>query len=163
MAIVFLTAQMGQSQSGLSTVGFTVKLANGSVFAARTTNNVVDFGFGNYGVELGLPDNGRYLVVWDTGIQNPRYAFNAVDTYPESQPAVQIEDVKTMVRDVLQEVQGLKEKNIKKTADNPANPTLINVSVKKDSAPNWSPENLQEQYSINIITNGVSEVEQYGG
>jgi hypothetical protein len=162
MAILFLSASFGQSQTGLTTVGYTIKTKTGSQYQARSTQGVVELGNGVYGVELTLPDNSIFIVLWDTGSANLRTTHSYVDTTLDA-PPVDLSPVLEDLEFVTQEVQGLKEKNIRKVANDPTNPTVINVAVKKDSASDWSPANLNEQYSINVYSNAFGEIERYGG
>lgn len=162
MAILFLSASFGQSQTGLTTVGYTIKTKTGSEHQARSNQNVVELGNGVYGAELNLPDNNVFIVLWDNGSNNLRTAYNYVDTALET-PPVDLTPVLQDLEFVTQEVQGLKEKNIRKTANDPTNPSVINVSIKKDSATDWSLNNIQEQYSINVYSNSFGEIERYGG
>lgn len=163
MASLFLTAAFGQSQTGLSTVGYTVKNRAGEVVSPRSQSGVVELGNGVYGAEFSLADNAIFLVFWDTGTASPRTAYNQVDTYPDGGESGDFSTVVTELETIRREVQGLKEKNIRKTPDNPQNPTRIDVAVKKDEASSWAPANLQEQYSISLATNTQGEVERYGG
>ena len=159
MAILFLSASFGQSQTGLITVGYTIKRKTGQVYQARSTSNVVELGNGVYGVELALPDNDIFIVLWDTGVANVRTTHSYVDT----ELPIDLTPVTDGIDFVTEEVQGLKEKNIRKVANSPSNPSRINVAVKKDSASDWSGQNLQEEYYIDVTLNEFGEVLQYGG
>lgn len=159
MAILFLSASFGQSQTGLLTVGYTIKRKTGQVYQARSTNNVVELGNGVYGVELTLPDNDIFIVLWDNGTANVRTTHSYVDT----ELPIDLTPVTNGIDSAIEEVKSLKEKNIRKIANNPASPSRIDIAVKKDSAPDWSSQNLHETYSINVTMNEFGEVLQYGG
>lgn len=164
MALMFLTAIFGASRAGSTTIGYTIKNRLGEVVSARSQAGVRDLGGGMFGADVDLPEGSELVVVWDDGTQPaPRYAFNRVDMRPES--AVDEEGVSALAAklDRLQrEVQGLKEKNIRKVPDDPSNPTRIFIDVKKDEAPDWSVPNLAESYTVNLEhQNG--EVRRYGG
>ena len=160
--VLFLTAALGSSQTGLATVGYTIKTTAGAVLAARSTAGVVELGAGVYGAPVGFPNSGQYLVIWDTGVAGPRYAFNDVDM-DSSGAAADVSSLETQLAKVLQEVQGLKDKNQRRTPDDPSNPSRIDVAIKKDAASDWSALNLVEQYSVGLVTNSNDEVERYGG
>jgi hypothetical protein len=159
MAILFLSASFGQSQTGLTTVGYTIKTKTGSQYQARSTQGVVELGNGVYGAELTLPDNSIFIVLWDTGSANLRTTHSYVDT----ELPIDFTPVINKIDFTTREVQGLKDKNIRKIPNDPEGPTRINFAVKKDSATSWSPENLQEEYYVDIALNEFGDVTQYGG
>lgn len=163
MATIFLTASFGQSQTGLETVGYTVKTAGGTVHAARSTESIVELGDGVYGAPIALPDQGYYVVLWDNGADKLRTAYSWVDTHAEGDASEVPLGLLDQLDAIRREVQGLKEKNIRKTPDDPHNPSRIDVSVKRDEASDWSPSNLVEQYSVEIQSNADGEVTKYGG
>lgn len=159
---VFLAGLLGSSQAGLTTVGYTVKNNLGVEVAPRTTLGVIDLGGGTYGVNLDLDDNSDFVIIWDNGGTPIRRAFSIVDTRTSSISA-DLEVIDNSIQNLKTEVQGLKEKNQRRTANNPVNPSVIQVDIKKDSAPDWSLVNLQEQYQINIDTDSNGDVIRYGG
>jgi len=177
--IVFLTGLLGSSQAGLTTVGYTVKNNLGQVVAARTTQGVVEIGGGAYAVNLNFEDNKDFVVVWDNGATPPRLAFSIVDTRTVDLTSVtnNLNTVAEAVSDVAEsidnisdslsglqiDVDGLKEKNQRRVANDPINPSIIQVDIKKDNAPDWSPANIQEQYQVNIATDSNGDVIRYGG
>lgn len=160
MPTVFITNMFGSSSGGLTTVGVTIKNRAGTVLAARTTQGVVDLGGGVYGCEVDLSWSdvqtpGRVLVVlWDNGANPPRFASNLIDFSGQAE---------SQIGAVLAEVQGLKEKNIRKIADDPRAPTQIEVAVKREGAPDWSPSNLHDIYDVRIRRDSAGKVIQYGG
>lgn len=164
--LVFLTASFGPSQAGLATVGYAIKTADGQTTQTRTTTGVVDLGAGTYGVEINLPDSNRYFVQWDTGGQAPRYASNTVDTSPveaTTEANVDFKPITLRLDAIEREVQGLKEKNQRRTVDNPADPALVTVDIKKDEANDWSATNLVETWTVPVVSTENGDVERYGG
>lgn len=160
--IVFLTGLLGSSQTGLTTVGYTVKNNLGQVVFPRSTAGVIELGGGAYAINLELDDNKDFVVMWDNGGTPLRRAFSVVDTRTSSISA-DLETIDNSIQNLKSEVQGLKEKNQRRTANDPVNPSVIQVDIKKDNAPDWSLTNLQEQYQINVATNSNGDVIRYGG
>lgn len=62
--------------AGLTTVGYTLYGAGGSVYRARTTSGVSQYAPGTYAVNLTLPV-GNYGILWDTGGASPQSASEA--------------------------------------------------------------------------------------
>lgn len=74
------TVDFGSAQTGLATVGYEQKKADGSTAVARTTTGVVAFGNGVYGVTV-TPDAQATVITWDTGTDTPLYASEDI-AYP---------------------------------------------------------------------------------
>jgi hypothetical protein len=74
-----------------------------------------------------------------------------------------VDDTVVQLNVIKTEVQGLKEKNIKKVPNDPLAPQTINVKVKKDTATDWTAANLQEEYTVNLDFTNTGKVKQYGG
>ncbi len=161
MGKLWLTASLGPSQEGLATVGYIIRAKDGTMVQSRTTEGVVELGSGIYGAEIEFDESDSYVVVWDNGAEVPRYAHNIVrfDDYAGTPEERILADIDRLKR----EVQGLKEKNIRKVVVDPADPSRILVTVKRDEAVDWDPENVQEEYEIPVTFTPGGEVERYGG
>lgn len=66
----------GQSNGGLTTVGYTIFNIDGTIFRARTTGGVIEYGTGTgvYGANIEFSQFDQLIVLWDTGGTSPRYA-----------------------------------------------------------------------------------------
>ncbi len=66
----------GQSNGGLTTVGYTIYNIDGTIKTARSTSGVVEYGTGTgiYGANIDYDQFSQLLVIWDTGGAVPRYA-----------------------------------------------------------------------------------------
>ncbi len=77
MAVRFRVVNFGQSNGGLTTVGYTLFKPDGTMQAARSTAGVVEFGTstGIYGAKFDIEIQTELLLIWDTGGAVPRYAM----------------------------------------------------------------------------------------
>lgn len=66
----------GAAKSGLSTVGYTIYNTDGTIKSARSTSSVVEIGTstGIYAANISIDTGSDYIVLWDTGDANIRYA-----------------------------------------------------------------------------------------
>ena len=71
----------GTSQTGLSTVGYTLISADGTTKQARTTTGVseVQALTGMYQATMTFDDDWQGQILWDTGAATPRYAIESFD------------------------------------------------------------------------------------
>ena len=69
------TVNFGLTKGGLATVGYTLYNTNSTVYAARSTSGVNEFGTstGVYGALITIPDDRAVMVMWDTGDASVRY------------------------------------------------------------------------------------------
>ncbi|HZO90523.1 MAG TPA: hypothetical protein VFB38_19505 [Chthonomonadaceae bacterium] len=75
----------GTSKTGLTTVGYRLLNADGTVNTARTTAGVVEApaGSGSYQAAVTFPDGFSGKLTWDTGEATPKYAHEDINA---SQP-----------------------------------------------------------------------------
>lgn len=71
----------GISKASLSTVGYALYDADGTLHTARSTTGVTErpAGSGTYGVDVTLPSGFVGEIRWDTGEATPAYASEAID------------------------------------------------------------------------------------
>ena len=75
----WLEASFGPAKAGIATVGYRLYKNDGTDSVARTTTNVVEVGFGTYGVpSVNIPDD-AFGVEWDTGGVGPVYAHEGLE------------------------------------------------------------------------------------
>jgi len=72
---VLRVVNFGTAKTGLSTVGFSVYGADGTLVSPRTTSGVKEIGTGTgiYAAQVGMPDY-DCVVLWDTGDASVRYS-----------------------------------------------------------------------------------------
>lgn len=75
------SVNFGASQSGLSTIGYTLINPDGSVQQSRTTSGITELssGTGVYGGVISFPDSWSGFILWDTGTDTPYYASENFD------------------------------------------------------------------------------------
>ena len=77
----FSTVNFGTDYTGLATVGYTLYNNSGSVYQARVTSDIVEFGStGIYGAKVNLPTDNPVMVLWDTGGGTPVYGSEENNT-----------------------------------------------------------------------------------
>jgi hypothetical protein len=76
MASKVVSVNFGAGSTGLSTVGYTLYNASGSVKQSRTTTGVSELtaGSGIYSVSITFDYNWKGSIVWDTGEASPLYS-----------------------------------------------------------------------------------------
>lgn len=115
------TVNFGLGKTGLSTVGYTLYKNDGTVYSARSTSGVIEFGStGIYGANITLPDTEDILILWDTGDASIRYGSDdaQVQLSMIQQETSEIRKIWNSLKNqgefvsILMEKFGLLEKNI---------------------------------------------------
>lgn len=79
--MTWITVDFGKDYTGLSTVGVVQLQADGSVIVPRTSNGLIAFGNGFYGMNVTF-DPLAIAVQWDTGTDVPLYASENIGDIP---------------------------------------------------------------------------------
>lgn len=69
----------GSTKTGLLTVGYQLKNANGTNNGIRITAGVVEVGFGFYQASVSIPDGHIGGILWDTGEGTPKYVYGDIN------------------------------------------------------------------------------------
>lgn len=89
----YSTVQFGPRYASWSTVGYTLRDANGATVGERVSDGVAEVpaGSGSYGALVDLPDEFHGSIVWDTGGDEPVFAIEEINL-AASGPAVASRD-----------------------------------------------------------------------
>lgn len=79
--IIARAVNFGATHTGLATVGYTLKNADGSINKSRTTSGITEIvaGKGAYAASIEFDDAFSGILIWDTGGGSPVYAYENVD------------------------------------------------------------------------------------
>lgn len=79
---LLLAVGFGSTKTGLVTVGYQLKNANGTNNGIRVTTGIVEIGSGYYQAAVSIPDGHIGGILWDTGEALPKYAYLEINTSP---------------------------------------------------------------------------------
>src|SRR3989337_3545697 len=80
-----VAAGFGSTKTGLSTVGYQLKNADGTNNGIRVSGTAIkEIGAGYYQASVSIPDGHTGGILWDTGEAPPKYAYQDINTSPVS-------------------------------------------------------------------------------
>lgn len=80
-----LAVGFGSTKTGLATVGYQLKNADGTNNGSRISGTAIkEIGAGYYQASVSIPDGHTGGILWDTGEAPPKYAYQDINTSPVS-------------------------------------------------------------------------------
>ncbi|MGR3310672.1 MAG: hypothetical protein ACUZ77_07840 [Candidatus Brocadiales bacterium] len=76
---LLMAVGFGSTKTGLGTVGYQLKNANGTNNGSRITAGVVEVGNGYYQAAVSIPDGHSGGTLWDTGEGTPKYVYQNIN------------------------------------------------------------------------------------
>lgn len=76
---LLLGVSFGSTKTGLTTVGYQLKNANGTNNGTRVTTGIYEIGSGYYQAVVSIPDGLVGGILWDTGEGTPKYVYGTIN------------------------------------------------------------------------------------
>jgi hypothetical protein len=76
---LLLGVSFGSTKTGLATVGYQLKNADGTNNGTRVTTGIYEIGAGYYQTTVSIPDGHIGGILWDTGEGTPKYVYDTIN------------------------------------------------------------------------------------